>query len=371
MKLNGKYNQDCKIFTNNIEEAALSTIQTILDDEVSFGVPIRIMPDSHQGKDIVIGFTMPLTDRINPNHIGVDIGCSVSMVTIRKEDLTLPLDEIDSRIRGVIPMGFARNKEPFVFNSDNPNLNRWIEEKVSSICEKVGLDERDVWCQIGSLGGGNHFIELGEWARGYSFFVHTGSRNFGKRICEYHSKKAKSKGSNYLFGDDMNEYLDDIIVAQTFAYFNHSVIIERITDVLKVPRMVLWGKDYILCEHNYIGRDKIIRKGAISAHKHEFVLIPMNMRDGVILAKGKGNKDWNYSAPHGAGRIYSRSKAKKELSLDEFNSEMEGIFSTSVCKETLDESPMAYKPMEEILDAIGDTIEIIDIIKPILNIKAI
>lgn len=351
--LSGKYNFDCKIFADEVEASALELIQSILNDEVSAGVPVRIMPDVHAGVDIVIGFTMPLTDRVNPAHIGVDVGCGVLCVKIDKSELTL--EEIDREIRRAIPMGYHHRAESLDFDIEQTHMRR--------ICEKMGLDYGDVLKQVGTLGGGNHFIEIGESKNNWYLFIHTGSRNFGKQICDYHCKKAKEQGSKYLFGDDAQEYCFDMFLAQEFAQINRKEI------YLQLP---FRGETICDTVHNYIDIDQdIIRKGAVSAKEGEMLVIPMNMRDGVLLCMGKGNADWNYSAPHGAGRVLARNKAKKELSMDSFKEQMNGIYSTSVCFETLDEAPDAYKNMQTIIDAIGDTVEIIDIVKPILNIKAL
>ncbi len=364
LELKGKINKDCKVFCDKVEDSAMATIYSILDDEVSKGVPVRIMPDVHQGVDITIGFTMPITDRVNPNHIGVDIGCSVSIFSVPKDEISrYTLADINERIRSAVPMGFSRNDKAYAFSG-------YMETEVQCLCRKIGLDYGDVCRQIGSLGGGNHFIEMGESEIGVHFFIHCGSRNFGKQVCDYHSKKAKAGGSKYLFGEDMREYIADMGIAQTFARYNHEVIKRAILDVLDIQIQIGGEWAEIFTSHNYIGEDNIIRKGAVSAKEGEYLLIPMNMRDGVLVCRGKGNADWNNSAPHGAGRIYSRSKAKKELSMEEFESEMDGIYSTSVTDSNIDESPMAYKPMQEIVDTIGDTVEILAIVKPILNIKA-
>ncbi len=369
LELKGKFNKDCKIFTDKVEDSAMATIYSILDDEVSKGVPVRIMPDVHQGVDITIGFTMPLTDRVNPNHIGVDIGCGVSCCRLL---MPLPkgcLSEVDKAIRDVVPMGFSRRDKGYSFDAEFGNT-------IENLCSKIGVDYLDVCRQVGTLGGGNHFIELGEEPDGgQMLIIHSGSRNFGKQVCDYHAKKAKANGDKYLYGEDMEEYIVDMRVAQDFASYNRGeIMIAIISRIYDVEQTAAAFQDVILDPfdtiHNYIGEDNIIRKGAVSANDGEYLLIPMNMRDGVLVCRGKGNADWNNSAPHGAGRIYSRSKAKKELSMEEFEAEMNGIYSTSVTNSNIDESPMAYKPMQEIVNAIGDTVEIISIVKPILNIKA-
>lgn len=355
IRLQGKCNNDCKVFIDEIEPSALATIQTILDDEVSAGVPVRIMPDTHDGVDIVIGFTMPMTDRVNPNHIGVDIGCGVSCWRIPKPDMSLA--EIDERIRAAVPMGFDRH-----------TIARMLGPmpRQEELASRIGLNVADVMRQLGSLGGGNHFIEIGEHDGEWYLFVHSGSRNFGLQVCKYHAVKAKANGTKYLTGKDMGQYCLDMIVTQTFAAVNRLTIVDCIFSALGIS-----GEKVCDTVHNYIDVERfMIRKGAVSAEAGELLTIPMNMRDGVLLCRGKGNADWNYSAPHGAGRVLARGQAKRQLELAEFESQMEGIYSTSVCASTLDESPMAYKDMQTIIDCIGETVEIDRIIKPILNIKA-
>lgn len=368
LELKGKHGKDCKVFIDNVEDSALATIYSILDDEVSAGVPVRIMPDTHSGMDIVIGFTMPLTDRVNPNHIGVDIGCGVMCVRIPK--LNMPLSEIDERIRWTIPMGFAHRTEAYPVSI----YPFWDEDAIKALTRKIGQDFGAVARQIGTLGGGNHFIEIGEkQGDNWYLFIHTGSRNFGLQVCKYHAAKAKAKGSKYLFADDMAEYFDDLRIVQQFAKLNRYVINSIIRTVLCDLPDILCVPGAIECDtvHNYIDfKRNIIRKGAVRAEAGERLVIPMNMRDGVLLCVGKGNSDWNYSAPHGAGRVLSRSMAKSQLDMEDFVRQMDGIYSSSVCRETLDESPMTYKNMQTIIDCIGDTVDVEKVIKPILNIKA-
>lgn len=356
LKLTGKFGKDCKVFIDNVEQSALATIYSILDDEVSANVPVRIMPDTHDGVDIVIGFTMPITDRVNPNHIGVDIGCGVTCGRIPK--MTMSLAEIDERIRAVIPMGFAHRASAGTLEDYHA---------IENLACKIGQDFKVVCRQIGTLGGGNHFIEIGECGDDWYLFVHSGSRNFGLQVCKYHAAKAKANGSKYLFDADMKEYFDDMITAQIFAAQNRAAIIHSIMSALDAE-----GEYVCDTVHNYIDFDRnIIRKGAVRAEADETLVIPMNMRDGVLLCRGKGNPDWNYSAPHGAGRVLARGQAKRQLDMEEFEQQMAGIYSSSVCPSTLDESPMAYKDMQTIIDCIGDTVEVIQTIKPILNIKAL
>ena len=429
IELIGKYNKDCKIFIDEIEKSALALIQNILDNKVSNNVPVRIMPDTHAGVGIVIGFTMPITNTINPEYIGVDIGCGVLCAKV--DNLKYSLSHIDKVIRDVIPCGenihdknvpyyikkslidsINRNIDLFIKKYNNRyNCNYKIkeinEEYIESLCNKIGIKIDVFWNSLGSLGGGNHFIEIDESKDGHYIMIHTGSRNFGFKICKYHTniakkqnpldndsyvqeldyirnntadktliplkiKELKEKFSQnidkcFLSGDNLFNYLIDMVIAQTYAYWNRQYILSIISNSLNFKII-----NQIESIHNYIDfNDWIVRKGAISAQKDKMCIIPLNMRDGVILCKGKGNPDWNYSAPHGAGRLMSRSEAKKKLSVDEFTESMNGIYSTSICYDTIDESPMAYKDASTILNLIQPTVEIIDILKPILNIKSL
>lgn len=425
IELKGKYNKDCKIYCDEVENEALSLIQRILDNPVSKDVPVRIMPDVHAGVDITIGFTMPVTDRVNPNHIGVDIGCGMSSVPIATEVLDDDLAIIDRLIQEHIPMGMQLREvvscnTHTLFSMMNNNL--YVLSKhlsvcrdytvpvvdgkyISELCRKIGMNESVFYHSIGTLGGGNHFIEIGKDSTGIQYLtIHTGSRNFGHKVCTYHSKVAKSKrrdeaeyqkevrqiidntddktkipallrgleerypkGKSELMGVQMLDYLVDMCIAQAYAKYNRFIIYKTIFDVCG------WAPNGIPIEtlHNYIDFDNwIIRKGAISAHENEIVVIPMNMRDGILLCKGKGNTDWNYSAPHGAGRLYSRSKAKELLTMEEFKESMKNVRSSCICESTLDESPMAYKSMNMIMEAVKPTVSILDRIVPVLNIKA-
>jgi RNA-splicing ligase RtcB len=323
------------------------------------------MPDVHEGSGIVIGFTMPLTDRINPNHVGVDIGCGVYMCKIPQ--LEMSLEKIDEKIHSAIPMGFTHAARPYALDK----LNRGLDVMVNEVSDRVGLDYGDVLRQIGTLGGGNHFIEIGESKGEFYLFVHSGSRNFGLQICHFHCRKAKEgAASQYLYADKMHDYLSDMNVAQQFAELNRATMIDNILKAI-YKRPVSRSGVSVDTVHNYINiREKMIRKGAVSAQKDELLVIPMNMRDGVLLCQGKGNADWNFSAPHGAGRILSRSKAKQLVTIEEFEESMKGICSSSVNQSTIDESPMVYKDMDLIKSCISPTVNILKTIKPILNIKA-
>ena len=361
LEIKGEYGKDCKIFIDEVETSAMSTIYGILNHPVSEGKKVRIMPDVHDGVDIVIGFTMPLGDMINPNHIGVDIGCGV--LTAELPDLKYSLQEIDEKIRKVIPMGFTHRQEAKIIDK--------LPHALERTCKKLGLDYGGVLKQIGTLGGGNHYIEIGESKGRYFLSIHSGSRNFGLQVCKYHAKQAQNhqKGYSYLTGDIMKDYIFDMSIAQEFALLNRQTMLHDIIKEIGLGNSVMYNCFDTI--HNYIDmRRMIIRKGAISAELGEKVAIPMNMRDGVLICVGKGNADWNYSAPHGAGRIMSRSAAKKAVNIEDFKNTMSEVYSSSVNEATLDESPFAYKDMSLILGCIKDTVEVVDIVKPILNIKA-
>lgn len=395
--------KDLKIFTNNIEQSAKEQIDLLLEQEAFKDCKIRIMPDVHAGAGCVIGFTGDLGDKVIPNIVGVDIGCGLLCVNLGNNDLDL--EKLDSIIREYIPSGMNVHKEE-VKHYDFTELYCYKE-----------LKNKDGWLEksLGSLGGGNHFIEIDVDDDNNKYLViHTGSRNLGKQVCEIYQEKAikycsyeqemreekkqiikeyKEQGREkeiqqalieinkkysgktklpkdlcYLEGELRKQYLHDMKLCQEFAYLNREWIYGEI-----VARMglALCVEDYFQCIHNYINfEDNIIRKGSISARKGERLIIPMNMRDGCIIGRGKGNEDWNWSAPHGAGRVMSRNIAKNTLNMEDYKNSMNGIYTTSVNEETIDEAPMVYKPMEEIIEHIKDTVEIEKIIKPIYNFKA-
>lgn len=389
-----------KIFTKNIEEQAINQINELLKQEAFKNSKVRIMPDVHAGKGCVIGFTGNLGEKVIPNIVGVDIGCGMLCVELGNIDLNL--ERLDKIIRQYVPSG--RNihefvKMPFFIG----NLKCYKE-----------LKEID-WLNnsLGTLGGGNHFIEVDEDEGNNKYLIiHTGSRNLGKQVAEIYQEKAikycsyekemkeekqkiikeykvlgkekdiqnklieiskKYAGKTklpkdlcYLEEKLREDYLHDMKICQEFASKNRREIAFVI-----MSKMNLECINYFETIHNYISfEDNIVRKGAISAKKGEKVLIPMNMRDGCIIGIGKGNDDWNCSAPHGAGRIMSRMQAKETFNLDEYKESMKNIYTTSVNENTIDEAPFVYKPMQEIIDNIGDTVDIIKIIKPIYNFKA-
>lgn len=428
IKLEGKCNKDCIIYNNDVEAEALAQIYKIMDSHCFENVPIRIMPDVHSGNGIVIGFSAPLTDMINPSYVGVDIGCSVSMCITDKDINKEEIPIIEHKIKKEIPMGFDINSYrvfemkdffKFIKNEYNKARSSWgdmindieISEKgILKMLMRIGMDEGLFYKSIGTIGGGNHFIELGNLNGKYTFAIHCGSRNFGLKICKYWENVAstykidnkaykdeiekiklntpnKSEISTkivelkermvnelppigFLDGGNMRGYITDMVLAQAYAKYNHHIIIKRISDILKKingAKVV----ETIQSVHNYIDiNDRIIRKGAIRAYKNEKMLVPFNMRDGIAICEGKSNPEWNYTCSHGSGRKMSRGKAKRNLSMEEFRNTMDGIYSTSVSYDTIDESPMAYKETNSIINLISDTCTIIDVVKPIINIKS-
>ena len=395
--------KDLKIFTDNIEQEAVEQINLLLEQEPFKNCKVRIMPDVHAGKGCVIGFTADLGDKVIPNIVGVDIGCGMLCVELGKIDLDL--EKLDKTINENIPAG--RNiREQKLINFDKIN---------DLYCLRELKETKKFNRAIGTLGGGNHFIEIDVDEEGNKYLViHTGSRNLGKQVADYYQNLAielcsgkkemfkrkeeiiktyKEQGRKqeiqkalkeleaeykenkpnlpnelcYLEGKYREMYLHDMRICQTYATTNRANIARQILINLKMETNL----PYIETIHNYISfDDNIVRKGAIRANKGERVIIPINMRDGSIIAVGKGNADWNNSAPHGAGRLMSRHKAKEIFNLEEFKESMKDIYSTSLVEETIDEAPFAYKPMQEIIDNIKDTVEIERIIKPIYNFKA-
>lgn len=397
---------DLKIFTDNIEQEALDQIHTLLSQDAFKDCKVRIMPDVHAGAGCVIGFTADLGDKVIPNIVGVDIGCGMLCVSIGHDDIDF--EKLDNVIRTYVPSG--RNV--------HEGRQMHYEGLKELCCYRELRDTKRIERSIGTLGGGNHFIEIDVADDGYKYLIiHTGSRNLGKQVADYYQNlayelmsgkddlyekqaalieeyKAAGRKSEiqdtikklhrnfhattpnipkdlcYLEGVYRERYLHDMRICQEFAYFNRVMIAQIICNHMG------WGvdadmPDYFECIHNYIDHDSnIVRKGAISAKFGEKVLIPMNMRDGCILGTGKGNENWNYSAPHGAGRLMSRTKARETLSMSDYAHSMDGIYTTSVSSETIDEAPMAYKPAEEIIKYIEPTVEILKILKPVYNFKA-
>lgn len=410
IELNGKYT-DAKIFTDNIESEAIGQILGLCNHPAFEGAKIRVMPDVHAGAGCTIGTTVVLDKKmVIPNIVGVDIGCGV-LTTLFELDKEIDFKSLDDFINANIPYGMS------VRETEHKKLNPITKSKVLDIVRdlNLGSEERHL-NSIGSLGGGNHYLEIGKLDDGtYALSVHTGSRNLGKKVCEYFQQKAVeningkkdlqiaikekiaelktsgrakeiekeiarlskefsggkkgiAKGLEYIEGDDFDAYMKYMFMCQAMAAENRRLISEDILSFLGAT-----VNDQFDTIHNYIEESNgsyIIRKGAISAKKDQWLAIPLNMRDGVIIGIGKGNDDWNASAPHGAGRLLSRSKAKEVVSLEEFKESMEGIQSWSVNSSTIDESPQAYKPAEEIIELVKDTIDICHIVKPVYNFKA-
>lgn len=381
--------KDVKIFANNVEDAAIEMINAIAEHPVFSDLPIRIMPDTHAGKGIVVGFTCPVGTQVNPEHIGADIGCGIETIIfdrlLAKDDYPL----FEQRIRKEIPMGKDLNDHRQFDMKDfcrfmRKELDRAIqssdglvleipfrtENDISSWCKSIHLEEKMFYKSIGTLGSGNHFIELdyNEELQMMGITIHTGSRNLGQKVCARWSKKAIATGG-YLSGNLLQLYPTDMVIAQAYAKYNRRVILDKIAAIY---RKMCKGKviETISSVHNYIDfGDMMIRKGAIRSYQGEKMVIPFNMRDGLAICSGKSNEDWNCSAPHGSGRRLSRNKAKESLSVDDFQQSMQGIYSTSICQATLDESPMAYKDTAEIVALIEPTCEILYFMRPEINIK--
>lgn len=361
IEINGKYNRAI-VYTDNIEDGATKQIETLCNEEFTKGSKIRIMPDVHCGVGCTIGTTMTIDDKVVPNLVGVDIGCGMEVIKI--ENKRIEPQKLDKLIYEKIPCGFKiRDKEhKFIDEIDLNELK--CKDKINIVRARKS---------IGTLGGGNHFIEANKDNDGSIYIViHSGSRNLGHEVASLYQKEAHKSfnGNNkdlaYVSGELFKDYIHDMKIVQRFAELNRKAMIYEI-----IKGMKLKVSEEFTTIHNYIDTENmILRKGAVSAKKGEKLLIPINMRDGSVICIGKGNEDWNFSAPHGAGRIMSRSQAKNSFTLNQYKKTMQGIFTTSVNKDTLDECPLAYKPIEEIMDNIKDTVEIVQKITPIYNFKA-
>lgn len=351
-----------------VNDYAMAQIKMLCDNEVSRNTKIRVMPDVHPAKVSTVGLTMTVGKRILPCLVGIDIGCGVTMARVIK--FRPEYQKIDKAIR------------------ENISTTSGIRNKIHSQAMSFDFNELLIGSHInkqrtlqslGTLGYGNHFFEIDvDDESNYYVNVHSGSRHLGKDVAEYYlaegQKKLKVRGEvvpyelTYLTGELMREYLHDIQVVQKYAYLNRRIIIEEVSKIMK------WKIEGVVdCIHNYVDfrtELPILRKGAISAKEGELVIIPINMRDGVIIGRGKGNVDWNYSAPHGAGRILKRTEVKNNHTLSEFKAVMKGIYSTSITKDTLDESPFAYRGLEDIVEAIASTVEIEKVLRPVYNFKA-
>ena len=397
IELKGTYTE-AKIFTDHADESSIAQVRVLLEQEFVSGSRIRLMPDIHAGAGCTIGTTMTITDKIVPNLVGVDIGCGMETALLKEKHIEL--QKLDKIIYEKIPSGFG------------------IREKTHPYFDEIDLTQ--LYCykhinparaekSLGTLGGGNHFIEADKDEDGNLYLVvHSGSRHLGLEVAQYYQEEGwkalngtakkdielliadlKAQGREqeiqaaiearkstvktdvprmlaYVTGDLFGQYIHDMKIIQKYAVLNRQAMMREI-----VKGMKLHVKEQFTTVHNYIDTDAmILRKGAVSAKKGEKLLIPVNMRDGSLICTGKGNEDWNESAPHGAGRLMSRSAARQAFTVSEFKKQMSGVYTTSVNKGTLDECPMAYKGMEEIVANIADTAEIDKIIRPVYNFKA-
>lgn len=391
-KIVNSVGNEVKVFARTFEDEAYAQVERMSEYTPYQHSKIRIMPDAHAGAGCVIGTTMTLHNAVTPNLVGVDIGCGMlaAYLTVNEIDL----QKLDKVIRENVPCGFSVHEKPIS-----------CFDLQSLYCYSA-IESKDLYMQqsLGTLGGGNHFIEVNKTSDGQLVIViHSGSRNLGVQVCNYYQNlayetlskrndvkeliaKLKSEGREkeiqaelrklqpkavnkelaHLEGICFEQYIHDMKIVQEYASKNRFLILNTIC-----KKMGIFTWNYIQTIHNYIDiENMILRKGAVSAKKGERLIIPMNMRDGSLICVGKGNEDWNCSAPHGAGRLMSRAKAKECISMQDFKSSMSDVYTTSVCEGTLDEAPQAYKPAEEIMSLIGETVEIVDIIKPIYNFKA-
>lgn len=373
LELKGKYT-NAKVFTDNIEETAVGQVIGMISDKLSEDTQVRIMPDVHAGKGSTVGTTIKFKDgkitRAVPNVVGVDIGCGIFMTKLADVDVTeVDFEKLDEVVNKYVPSGFGTHQ------TEQPR-GRELAEKL-----RLELDEKKIGHiarSVGTLGGGNHYIELAQTEEGELWLsVHSGSRNLGLQVAQSYQKiaeanfkegllEATNKDLAYLEGQDLDDYLHDMVIAQDYAKWNRARMISAI-----LTNMGWKQADVFDSIHNFISVEEgIIRKGATSAREGERLVIPLNMRDGSLICEGLGNEDWNFSAPHGAGRVLSRSKARKELDLDEYIEQMKDVYTTSVQYSTIDEAPNAYKPAHEIIDNIKDTAKVIHHLKPLYNFKA-
>ena len=351
------------VYADALDSGAEGLIRALCGSPLSLGSTIRIMPDVHAGKGCAVGTTMTIQDRVAPGLVGVDIGCGITVLKVSCK--RLELQKLDKLIREVIPAG--RNIRPA-----SHQLAK--QDPLEELRCLRHVQAEKALRSIGTLGGGNHFIELDRGDDGaYWLIIHSGSRRLGAEVAAYYQKEAFSQcpeGIPYEFayaeGELMADYLHDMSITQQFADLNRRTIAAEIAKGMKMDVL-----DEFSTIHNYIDLDtRILRKGAVSAKAGERLIIPLNMRDGCLICRGKGNADWNFSAPHGAGRLMSRADSRQSFTLSQYKKEMQGIFSTCVGRDTLDESPMAYKPMERIVSLIEPTVTIEEHIRPIYNFKA-
>ncbi len=398
-EVKGEYNT-AKIYTDIVDENALAQIKSLCDQKYAKGLKIRIMPDVHAGAGCTIGTTMTIRDAVVPNLVGVDIGCGMETIQLRNRHIEL--EKLDKLIYAKIPSGYNIRETAHKFNDE-------VDLTGLKCRREANLNLDRAVRSLGTLGGGNHFIEVDQDGEGNLYLVvHSGSRHLGLEVAGYYQEQAyrelngntkqdakaliadyRAQGREkeiekalkalkkqvktqippmlaYCQGALMDDYIHDMKIVQRFAMLNRKAIMDELARGMKLK-----VEDEFTTVHNYIDTDAmILRKGAVSAKSGEKLLIPINMRDGSLICEGKGNEDWNYSAPHGAGRLLSRAQAKKNCTVSEFKKQMKGIYTTSVNASTLDECPMAYKGMEDIVKNIGDTARVMKVIRPIYNFKA-
>lgn len=354
-----------KIFTDDVEDYAEAQVKIICDNEVAAESIICMMPDIHPGRFAPIGLSMTVSDKVIPQLLGVDIGCGMTCVKLNRNNVEF--QRLDKVIRENIPSGFAIRKEP------NHMAGEFSYEELHCI-RHINVEKAEK--SLGTLGGGNHFIELDRGNDGCMYLVvHTGSRHLGEEVAEYYTKLANSrlreKGRkipyymSYLEGEDKKAYMEDVQIIQRYAQCNRQIIVREILKGMKWKAV-----EQFSVPHNYLDASGTLHKGSISARSGEKVIIPANMKDGIILGIGKGNTEWNYSAPHGSGRKLKREDVKSRYTVSEFKKEMKGIYSSCVGAETLDEAPFAYRSITEIAEQIRDTVEVTELLKPVYNFKA-
>lgn len=398
-----------KIFTDLVEDVAVQQVKEMAESPITENTVMRIMPDVHAGKGSTIGTTIKLSDKfsewkVSPNVVGSDVGCGILMYKLADKDIDL--EKLDKVVNELIPSGKDAHKVP-----QFPKFTKAAIQALTFVLKEESKERVEL--SLGTLGDGNHFIELGIDNDGdYWLSVHSGSRNLGAQVARHHQKQAikeltsnkkdiaemiekmKSEGHHkeiqsaimefkknnpeltqrqkelaHLSGDSLKKYLNDMDIAQQFASKSRKTMLEIIVDSMGFEVVDSFDSVHNFIEHQNLTKG-YIRKGATSAKLGERLVIPLNMKDGVIIASGKGNEDWNYSAPHGAGRLMSRTKAREKLTVEQLQEEMSGVFTTSISEETVDESPLAYKPASSIIETIKDTVDILHIVKPVYNFKA-
>lgn len=363
--IQGEYNT-ARVFNPDIDESSYQQILTMMNRETFKESKFRFMPDVHYGKGSTVGTTMTVHDAVVPNFIGVDIGCGVNVteLDITKKEASDPkfLKQFDRNVRQNVPLGFNRHND----YQRSPHVNR------KDFIVANQLDEETFFTSIGTLGGGNHFISLEAADNGKVYLlIHSGSRNIGHTVASIYQDMAdaqhpfKNKGEGHLEGELFEQYLHDLKLAQKYAWQNRNAMADNI-----LQSNGLTQRSRFDTVHNYIDLENMIaRKGAISAQEGERLVIPFNSRDGSVIAVGKGNEDWNFSAPHGAGRVMSRRQARKRINLRDYQDMMQGVYSTSVSNRTIDEAPTAYNEQQKILKLAEDTIDVVEYIRPIYNLK--